>query len=326
MTRVITGRNVNAVYDDALAYLRIAGVERPSRNGPVIKAPEPVISEYLNPRERVLWCPKRDANPVFHLIEALWMLSGSNDVTPLVELNPRMREYAEDDGYLHGAYGFRWRRHFASDQLWQCVVLLREAPETRRVVLTVWDPGEDLGANKKDLPCNTQIYFSVGVSGALEMTVTCRSNDAIWGAYGANVVHMSVLHEWMALAAGLPLGTYRQFSNDFHVYKNMPRFEEIWNTHPDSEKDQYVWGEAFSIPLFENNSLVEAGGFLDDCEDMFSIKRPVYRTQFMACVAGPLHAAFLARKAGREWEPHLNAVPDCDWKLAFIKWTERRKV
>jgi hypothetical protein len=45
-----------------------------------------------------------------------------------------------------------------------------------------------------------------------------RSNDMIWGAYGANAVQFSFLQEYLAAAIGAWVGTYRQVSNSFHVY------------------------------------------------------------------------------------------------------------
>jgi thymidylate synthase len=69
--------------------------------------------------------------------------------------------------------------------------------------------------------CNLQVLFDAGL-GRLNMTVTNRSNDLIWGAYGANVVHFSFLHEYMAALTGLPVGCYYQVSNNLHIY---PEFE-----------------------------------------------------------------------------------------------------
>ena len=53
------------------------------------------------------------------------------------------------------------------------------------------------------------------------MTVTNRSNDMIWGAYGANAVHMSVLLEYMAGMLGYGVGAYYQFSNNLHAYTSV---------------------------------------------------------------------------------------------------------
>ncbi len=69
---------------------------------------------------------------------------------------------------------------------------LKTYPNDRRTVVGMWDPWEDLWEENdgKDYPCNTQIYFWER-KGQLNMTVCNRSNDMIWGAYGANAVHMS---------------------------------------------------------------------------------------------------------------------------------------
>ena len=52
------------------------------------------------------------------------------------------------------------------------------------------------------------------------MTVCNRSNDMIWGAYGANAVHMSILMEYVAVAVNAPMGSYYQISDSFHIYEN----------------------------------------------------------------------------------------------------------
>ncbi len=328
MVTMLRGRNVNTVYENALQHLRISGVQSTSRNGQVIRSHGPVISEYRYPMERVLWCPTRDANPVFHLLEGLWMLAGLDDVTHLEEFNPRMRYYAEQDGTLHGAYGYRWRHHFDRDQLWGVVRMLQREPTTRRAVLAMWDPVADLGSDKKDLPCNTHIYFNLDEFGRLDMTVCCRSNDAIWGAYGANVVHMSMLHEWVCGATELPMGIYRQFSNDFHVYPQMPRFQEIWSSFPDPEKDLYTWRrpQPRIIPMLHEGGTLAARNFLLDCRKLFEENTEELETPFIRDVAYPLMMTYRTRKACNEWRSTLNRVDDCDWKLAFILWADRREV
>jgi len=50
------------------------------------------------------------------------------------------------------------------------------------------------------------------------MVVFNRSNDMVWGCYGANAVHFSFLHEFIGRSTGLPLGTYTQVSVNLHAY------------------------------------------------------------------------------------------------------------
>lgn len=333
--KIINALNVNQAYDDALAYMRLMAVRQSSRNGPVLKAPGPVVTTYRNPWERILWDPLRDANPVSHLMESMWMFAGKRDVDPILPFNERFSEYAESDGTVWGAYGYRWRQFFDFDQIKEVVRLLKKDHDTRRAVVSMWDPKADSGALVQDVPCNTHIYFNVRGE-ELTMTVCCRSNDMIRGAYGADAVHMSMLHELVASAVDLQMGDYTQFSNDFHIYENMPRFQEIFHKTPlDVKKDLYIYADRTldgSAELADSVLLLAAGetlnDFLRDAEDLFEsfIKVTEFRTQFVQTVAAPLRDVYLMRRLmNPEWKEKLESIPTCDWKVAFTRWAARRE-
>lgn len=186
----------------------------------------PVATTYAHPEECVLADPVRDANPFFHIYEALWMLAGHNDVARLQAYNQQITAYSDDGVSFHGAYGERWRNRFGFDQLELLLHLLRKEPHTRRAVLSMWGAAEDLSRNGHDLPCNTTAYFSLR-DDALHLTVCNRSNDAVWGCYGANAVHFAVLLQYMAAGLGVSVGTYTQFSNNLHVYLE-GKAGEVW--------------------------------------------------------------------------------------------------
>jgi thymidylate synthase len=188
-----------------------------TRNGLAYVYPEPVLTVYRRPWERVLWNAQRNANPFFHIMEAFWMLAGRRDVAFLVQFNRRMREYSDDGINLHGAYGHRWHYEFNFNQLDAILHHFKDNPNSRQEVLTMWSP-YDLTYESKDRPCNTHIYFRL-TPDVLNMTVCCRSNDMLWGAYGANSVHFSFLHEYMATSLSVQIGHLYQFSNNFHLYK-----------------------------------------------------------------------------------------------------------
>jgi thymidylate synthase len=163
-----------------------------SRYGEVMRVEETVTVSYSHPRERVLLCPGRDANPFFHLYESLWMLAGRNDVAPLAYYNSRMPEFSDDGGNtFNGAYGYRWRHALAPmwvgddigyppgsqepkpvideprsmivDQLVLIVEHLRASPHSRRAVLQMWNVQDDLLKvdTGKDLCCNLSVLFKV---------------------------------------------------------------------------------------------------------------------------------------------------------------------
>ena len=217
---VINARNVNDAYAKGVALLAEPALRVPSRAGPVRMHDEPVCTRYSHPNECVLFDANRDANPFFHLMESLWMLAGRNDVEYVSLFNAGMKQFSDDGATYNGAYGYRWNGHWKFDQLAEIIGMLRADSTTRRVVLQMWDPEGDLGTRSLDIPCNLSIAFNARATGLLRMTVFCRSNDMIFGAYGANAVHMNYLHQYIAHETGLRVGEYYQVSNDFHAYEN----------------------------------------------------------------------------------------------------------
>ena len=311
----------------------------PSRNGPVLRAPVPVCTTWTPRHCSVSLSPVRDANPFFHLFEACWMLAGRNDVEFLAQYNARMAEFSDDGDVLHGAYGFRWREWFNFDQLKELVSELRRNRATRRAVLTMWSPEGDItqaegvssgGLRGKDIPCNTQAYFSIR-GGALDMTLMARSNDAVWGAYGANIVHFGLLHGWMAWAAGVPLGVLYQISNDLHIYAERPdvvKLREYAAAHP---------YESLGRPAILVTGLPpepHLGGradtpmdFLAACEDFCEgdFTGAAHKSLFMDETVIPMALAHQAHKAGARSsaESVLNAEGNL-WHYAALAWLRRR--
>lgn len=232
--KVIEARNAHMAIPMAARLLAECGIRRESRNGPVLMSPEPVTTVFTHPQERVVFWEQRDANPFFHLYEALWMLAGRNDITGPARYAKNMLSYSDDGKTQHAAYGYRWRREFAHtsptlssrdrrepiDQLELIGERLRRNPDDRRCVLQMWDTALDLDVNGKDVPCNTTATFQVNHEGKLDLVVFNRSNDIVWGTYGANAVHFSFLLEYMALRIGVPMGTYTQVSVNWHAYEN----------------------------------------------------------------------------------------------------------
>lgn len=317
--QLIRGRNVNEAYNEALWSLKVRQIApEDSRNGLVKRYPGPVLTCYEYPCERVLFDVDRDANPFFHLFESLWMLQGRDDVEFPAKFAKQIREYSDDGETLNGAYGKRWRTYFNIDQIDWVIHHLKMNPNSRRAVLAMWDAETDtwsVDKKSKDVPCNTHIYFSV--RGAfLDMTVSCRSNDVIWGCYGANAVHFSVLQEYIAGAIGINVGSMYQFSNDWHIY------ERHW-------------------PLIENVAVSSLDGYPDKVRLLEGIN---YHSFMRAlgdwfCGINKTGSFFLDRVATPMFQAHdlwrngdLYAALDIcetiaaeDWRIASSKWLDRRK-
>ena len=314
---LIQGSDVNQIYHELMLHREEWTTEEDSRNGPVYAFTAPVLIAYHLPYRRVLFDPARDANPFFHYMEAIWMLSGSENLDFLSRFTKGMARYSDDDLTLNGAYGFRWRMHFEDDQIEQIIELLRNDPTTRRAVLTMWDANYDLGSTSKDIPCNTHAYFRI-VDRKLDMTVCNRSNDLVWGALGANVVHMSVLQEYLAESLRIGVGTYYQFTNTLHIY---PGMEEDY----DDQVDQwYSHNPTYNRWMFspDNLSIAEAQDFVEfglDTEEPFKgrIIRDNATPMFLAYAAYRVKDIPLALH-------HAGKIYDEDWRYACVNWLNRR--
>jgi thymidylate synthase len=263
------GEGVNELYNDAIWYMYRQSATQESRNGKVKVAPTPVTSIYHDPRQRILFDRQRNANPFFHVVEAMWMLAGRNDVKTVVQLAKQMAEYSDDGITLHGAYGYRWRNHFGEDQIKWVVKELKRNPLSRRCHIAMWDPQVDVPKveeDGKDVPCNTGIDFMPRPGGYLDMIVSNRSNDIIWGCYGANAVHMSFLHEFVALASGLKMGKYYQVSANWHMYHH--HFDLLEYPKGEIHHHYLEWDKWVHTPLLANKP-DDAGWFLAGLNDVF---------------------------------------------------------
>ncbi len=317
-------RNVNQAFSEIFWKLKVLNLElEQTRNGPAIVHPEMVTTVYTCPAERVLFHSGRDANPIFHLMESIWMLAGRNDVGFLTLFNKRMSDFSDDGKSFNAAYGHRWRNHFGRDQLDEVIRLLRRDPTTRQAVIQIWDSA-DLIKKTKDKACNTQVVFDVRKD-RLNMTVFNRSNDIWWGAYGANAVHFSVLQEFVAAATGHRIGVYRQVSNNFHLYTELYDAKQYLTMPPDANHyDYYSLCSVRPAPLMLNG---EYKLFLTECEmfcsDPFN-ERIHYANPFLEHVAKPMAMVSRVRKAragdGRYYAQQIRAE---DWRKAGFEWIDR---
>jgi len=351
----IQARNVHEALPKGVAMILKEGFDRQSRAGDVKLIDGPVTTLYLNPLERVMFHPERDCNPFFHFMEGLWMIAGRNDVAWISQFSSNIGQFSDDGETFHGAYGYRWINHFAKKQFTgddenphgevyvpfnqlECVAeMLRENPDERRAVVSMWSAEDDLGRQGKDLPCNTTIMFSISVHGSLDMSVTNRSNDMVWGTYGANAVHFSMLQEFMAAWIGVPVGRYWQISNNFHSYlKTLDPVRElalIANRDPLPFDNPYIQikGHDPVVPFQMVN--IDISEWIRELQ-MFMDVGPVtgFKDKFFRKVVGPIWMAWFAWKSNdgskrqrvEAAKKHLRGCAALDWRKACNEWLDRR--
>jgi thymidylate synthase-like protein len=342
--RHIEAKSVGDALHQGLHHLIGFGVPEPSRNGDVIVSPMPVVTTYARPLNRVLVNPLRDANPFFHLFESLWMLAGRNDLAFPQKFVSTFGQFSDDGETLHGAYGFRWRESFGFDQLSVIVAELIANPKTRRCVLAMWNADCEGAADLqraigggKDVPCNVTATFDT-IGDVLNLNVFCRSNDAVLGAAGANAVHFSFLLEYMALMTGIPMGVYRQFSMNYHVYTDLyPNLKletvkqvaeladaalstDVYSGAGPLRSRDWSAGQVRHVaPLMLPG---EAQSFHEDLEAFMEFDNDEFESSFFVNVVKPMYDTWSAWK-GKAFEAAdqltLTIRAD-DWRLAAQDW------
>ena len=355
---VLEACNVNDALAQGARFIREHGVREESRNGPVLRVPEPVTTVYFVPEERVLFAPGRDANPFFHLIESIWMIAGRDRLSDLTPYVSTFGQFSDDGVTVPGAYGKRWRGWFVDeddqtfDQLDWAVKRLRNDPTDRRVVIQMWDANIDPGRadnGGKDVPCNLELLPKI-VDGTLDVTVFCRSNDMLLGAYGANAVHFSFLQEYLAGRIGVPVGVYRQISVDFHVYEaDMEKFdldalaalEGCTDFYAEEAVEQYPifkgWGGEDHSNTHPINDAAREQVIAQDLALFFDegpeVANRAARWPFLKQIAAPMALAHRHWKGGKGEDRFVGALeilkqmPERnDWRRACEEWINRRYV
>lgn len=236
MLRKIITDNFSDVYPRLNKYVVENGEKIQSRNGICCEVLN-FSTTLINPRKRCVGVLGRNMNVFFLIAEAIWIAAGRKDVEWLDIFNSNMKQYSDDGKVFHAPYGYRLMRWggFSEmnldagrtiqplDQVAEAIRILADDPNSRQVVMSIWNPDLDLGYKTKDLPCNDMVMLKVR-NDKLIMTIANRSNDLHLGL-PTNIFQFSWLGEIIAECLGIDLGTQTHNSQSLHVYTNM---NQIW--------------------------------------------------------------------------------------------------
>lgn len=154
--------------------------------------------------------------------ELLWFLAGDTNVRYLNEHGVRIwDEWADEKGDLGPVYGYQWRcwptpNGGSIDQISQVVEQIRNQPDSRRLLVSAWNPA-DVG-NMALPPCHTLFQFYVS-RGRLSCQLYQRSADVFLGV-PFNIASYSLLTLMVAQVCGLQPGEFVHTLGDAHLYAN----------------------------------------------------------------------------------------------------------
>ena len=166
------------------------------------------------------------------IYELLWFLKGDTNINYLQENGVRIwNEWADENGELGPVYGHQWRNWNGEniDQITEVIKTLKENPDSRRMMVTAWNPSvlpdtsksfsENVANGKAALPpCHAFFQFYVS-DGKLSCQLYQRSADIFLGV-PFNIASYSLLIMMMAQATGLQPGEFIHTLGDAHIYNN----------------------------------------------------------------------------------------------------------
>lgn len=301
MVEFIEGKTANEVWKKAAGVLLTQENTLKGRNGDVYELLHAFIS-IENPRQKWIYDRIPPISISFALAELVWIMNGEERSEVINYWNPSLPKFAGDGDTYYGAYGKRIRSHFGFDQLEKAYCALQNDPESRQVVIQIYDVEKDFPIDNgmprsKDIPCNICSLLKVR-DGKLEWSQIMRSNDILLGM-PYNFVQFTSLQEILAGWLGLEVGSYIHYSDSLHLYSSdsskIGIGEELEIENPDSlslsmEESQRIFKEIYDrmtalkdIGISENEVL-----FLAQLESEYSAYNNIMLV-IAAYVAKKLH-------------------------------------
>jgi thymidylate synthase len=154
--------------------------------------------------------------------ELLWFLRGDSNVRWLQERGVKIwDDWADESGELGPVYGVQWRSWPTPDgghvdQIAKVVEQIRTNPDSRRHIVTAWNPAEvdDMALP----PCHALFQFYVA-DGKLSCQLYQRSADLFLGV-PFNIASYALLTHMVAAQTGLDVGEFVWTGGDVHIYDN----------------------------------------------------------------------------------------------------------
>ncbi|MGP5563908.1 thymidylate synthase [Vreelandella alkaliphila] len=154
--------------------------------------------------------------------ELLWFLKGDTNIGYLKEHGVRIwDDWADENGNLGPVYGYQWRSWPSPsggsvDQISSVLKQIRTTPQSRRLIVSAWNPGQV--DEMKLPPCHCLFQFYVA-NGRLSCQLYQRSADIFLGV-PFNIASYALLLSMVAQVTGLEPGEFVHTLGDAHLYSN----------------------------------------------------------------------------------------------------------
>ena len=223
-------------YLDLIKHVRDNGISKEDRTGTGTKSVFGYQMRFdLSEGFPMLTTKKLHLKSIIH--ELLWFLKGETNIAYLKAHNVKIWDaWADENGDLGPVYGHQWRNWNSEgiDQISQVIEMIKNNPDSRRMMVTAWNPGvlpdtsisfaENVTNGKAALPpCHAFFQFYV-TDGKLSCQLYQRSADIFLGV-PFNIASYALLTLMMAQVCNLKPGDFVHTFGDAHIYSN--HYEQI---------------------------------------------------------------------------------------------------
>lgn len=246
--------------------------------------------------------PSRKMNYAYAAIEMLGLLrTGELNVEPYTWYNSKMRQFLNSTGdNWDGSYADRIHWY---NQLEEMYKVLKADPDSRRAVMSFYNPVHDFhDYESRDICCTLNLIFNIR-DGKLNLTGTMRSNDILLGL-PYDLTQFTFLQSVLASWLGLEMGYYCHFTANLHAYeddveklkkifKDTGRVENQWQRMGDWDLPSQIATYEAIAEFFAYDKLVRQGLKVDGTE----LKHSKFLTNLFDNVTKPFAVAKLAKAA-----------------------------
>lgn len=240
------------IYLDLLKHVMKEGADKNDRTGTGTRSVFGYQMRFdLSDGFPLLTTKKLHTKSIIH--ELLWFIKGETNIRYLKENGVSIwNEWADPDGELGPVYGKQWRSWSAPDgrsidQLGQVIQQIRSNPDSRRMLVSAWNPSE-IGQMALP-PCHILFQFYVA-DGKLSCQLYQRSCDIFLGV-PFNIASYALLTMMVAQVCNLKPGSFIHTLGDAHIYAN--HFDQV---------NLQLSREPRKLPVMQINPLVkEIGDF-----------------------------------------------------------------
>ncbi|MES9989418.1 MAG: thymidylate synthase [Candidatus Thiodiazotropha endolucinida] len=235
-------------YHDLMRHVRDHGVDKEDRTGTGTRSVFGYQMRFdLDDGFPLLTTKRLHLRSIIH--ELLWFLQGDTNIRYLQENGVTIwDEWADENGDLGPVYGYQWRSWPAPDggridQISQLIGQIRKNPDSRRLVVSAWNPAQV--EHMALPPCHCLFQFYVA-EGRLSCQLYQRSADIFLGV-PFNIASYALLTMMVAQVTGLQPGGFVHTFGDAHLYSN--HLEQV---------DLQLSREPRKLPKMKINPLVKS--------------------------------------------------------------------